>query len=85
MPSATRNTKPNSGTAGSAPGKPNRKRNTSAEIPNVAAKDRMLAASSTAGATRLRSSRARTTKMTMRTTGMILYRSDVDTSSTSSC
>ncbi len=64
MPSATRNTKANNGTAESDPGKPRMWLNTSADNPMVAAKDSTLAPTITSGATTALSSAISTSRMT---------------------
>src|SRR5436305_1710369 len=85
MPSATRNTKANSGKPGSAPAKWNTCSNTSALTPSAAPKDSSTVRISSTGATSARSSSARTTRMTASTIGMIRFRSCRDAWSVSYC
>ena len=75
MPSATRNTKTNSGNEVSAPPKPKTWSKTSALTPSAATNDSTTVAISISGATIARSSSARMRNTTTRTTGMIRFRS----------
>ena len=83
MPSATRNTNANSGTAGSAPGKLNTWLKTNADTPRAAPKDSTVATVSSSAATSDRSSRMRTSSTAPRITGMINRRSLANVSTVS--
>ena len=83
MPSATRKTKANSGTAGSAPGKSNSWLKTSADTPSAAPKDSTVANTSSRAAIRDRSNRISTSSTAPRMTGMISRRSLAEVSTVS--
>ena len=83
MPRATRKTKANSGTAGSAPGKSKTWLNISADTPSAAPKDSTVATTSSSAAISDRSSRISTSSTAIRTTGMITCRSRAEVSTVS--